>query len=263
MVFCNKNSSESLSAIELRQIVLKEMEEQMSNPNSSMKEQSVTSPAARNVKLDLQSSNSLLSKPNILAPLIACRKRSSITCKRAVSVSSSMDKNPVPSSVKSGHDKRVTKKRSRERSAMGNTIAKKEIDVDINDDEVDEETNSVNSKRKNKVIVNAKKRSAEIFLSRITRSSPLKDFVISSENSKGETAEHKKKNGNGKVDAKKEPVVHKRSGGKRGEERESPAKKNVRQPGKRAEEVVLGKRRRGSAEIEASGSGHARKRSRK
>lgn len=294
IVFFDKNSSESAAAVELRQIVLKAMTRNTFDPNSSMREQYLEFAAAQNVKLDVQSSDFLLSKPNILAPLIACRKRSSITAKRAVSLSSSLEakkkehtessigKNTVPSSVKSDDDCRATKKRTRERSASGsgnssknrkardNMKTKKNLDVDIDaDDSSDvEETECENSQRKNKANVNAKKRSAEIFLSRITRSSTLKDFVISSEDGKRERAEqkkkaeHKKKKGNGKIDAKKEQIVQKRSGGKKGEEMEGPVKKNGGRLTKRravpvavGAEVSRGKRRKESVE--------ARKRSRK
>lgn len=291
IIFFDKNSSESAAAVELRQIVLKAMTRNTFDPNSAMREQYLEFPAAQNVKLDVQSSDFLLSKPNILAPLIACRKRSSITAKRAVLMSSSLEakkkehtessigKNTVSSSVKSDDGYRATKKRTRERSATGTGSSSKNrktrgnmknLDVDINaDDSSDvEETECENSDRKTKANVNAKKRSAEIFLSRITRSSTLKDSVVSSEDGKGERAEqkkkaeHKKKKGNGKIDAKKEQIVQKRSGGKQGEEMEGPVKKIGGRLTKRGAvpeavgaEVFRGKRRKESVE--------ARKRSRK
>ncbi|KAL5739680.1 hypothetical protein ACOSQ2_028860 [Xanthoceras sorbifolium] len=213
IVFFGKNSSESLAAIELRQVVLKEMEIafKTSNSNQLLKEKSLVSSAAQNVKLDNESSDSLLLKPNISLPLIACRKRSSIAARGCVSSSGAdqkreqtatlIDKKPVldwkmhdKSSVKTDQE-HVTKKRTRERSASGtrsssknvnsrsNTKTKKNEDADTKVDHSSkvEFTDNENSEakaekdRKNNTNVNVKKQSAANFLTRITRSSPSKN----------------------------------------------------------------------------------------
>ncbi|KAJ4705580.1 putative DNA-binding bromodomain-containing protein [Melia azedarach] len=298
----NKESSESAAAMELRQIVLKEMSRQTSHshPNSSQKEQSLASllPPVQAVKLEC--SDTLLSKPNILAPIIACRKRSSITTKRSVPSSladkkgepreqpvASAGKNSLPDSKLDKSSSRITEKRMRERIASGakngktrgNVKTKKNLEVETKAEdyssEEEEEIHSEDSEegktekgRKNKAKVNGKKRSAAEFLSRMKRSSSDKGLLL--ETAKSEKAEQKKRNESGKVDAKKEQITKKRSGGKGGKEKQSPAKRNAGGPVTRAAAsptpvtVVRGRRRRGSVvETEGSGSGRGRKRSRK
>ncbi|KAK0584263.1 hypothetical protein LWI29_010243 [Acer saccharum] len=211
MVFFGKNSSEYLAAIELRQVVLKEMVLKTSNSNQLPKEKSSVSSASLNVKLDIESSDSLLLKPNISLPLTACRKRSSISArgyssssgadKKRELTASLIDKKPVldwkkhdKSSVKTDHE-HVTMKRTRERSESGtrsssknaksrtNPKTKKNEDANTKVDHSSELgfTDNENSEakaekdRKNNTNVNAKKQSAANFLSRITRSSPSKN----------------------------------------------------------------------------------------
>ncbi|KAK1563264.1 hypothetical protein Q3G72_025007 [Acer saccharum] len=211
MVFFGKNSSEYLAAIELRQVVLKEMALKISNSNQLPKEKSSVSSASLNVKLDIESSDSLLLKPNISLPLTACRKRSSISArgyssssgadKKRELTASLIDKKPVldwkkhdKSSVKTDHE-HVTMKRTRERSESGTRSSSKNAKSRTNPKTKKNEdantkvghsselgfTDNENSEakaekdRKNNTNVNAKKQSAANFLSRITRSSPSKN----------------------------------------------------------------------------------------
>ncbi|KAK2651304.1 hypothetical protein Ddye_018793 [Dipteronia dyeriana] len=310
IVFFEKNSSEYLAAIELRQVVLKEMDLKTSNPNQLPKEKSSVSSASQNLKLDIESSDSLLLKPNISLPLIACRKRSSISARGFASSSgadkkreltaSSIDKKPVLDWKK--HDKssvmtdleHVTMKRTRERSASGtrsssknaksraNPKTKRNEDVNTKVDHsselgfTDNESSEAKAEkgRKNNTDVNAKKRSAANFLSRITRSSPLKNGslletlknpVISSNGRKGA---EQKKNSSGKSDSRKDQNLQTHCDGKGAKEKESPTKRTKGRPARKAAaplppvSAACGKRRREGSELESTASGRARNRSR-
>ncbi|KAA8518258.1 hypothetical protein F0562_015859 [Nyssa sinensis] len=154
MVFFGKKSSESAAAIELQQLVLKEMAQR--NPKSDLSADDRTSlpPVPLPPKPDPEPSDFLLLKPKISGPMIVCRKRSSIVAKASASSSgvdrkreqaassSGVDrkreqaaslveekpmldwKQPEKSSVKA-EENRITKKRSRERFASSSKSLKK------------------------------------------------------------------------------------------------------------------------------------------
>ncbi|XWS66434.1 hypothetical protein CRYUN_Cryun05aG0198900 [Craigia yunnanensis] len=308
IVFFDEKSPEHTAAIEFRQLVSKEIAAQI--PNSSMlpKERSSKLPESQMpLKLESEPSLSLSTKPKLSVPLIACRKRSSITAKSSTS-SSGQEKKRQPiatlmnekpdwkqhdnSSVKA-EESLVTKKRTRERSASGTRKANKNVNT-RNHTNANRNSNSntnaaISSKggssnenaeskgeKKTNSNVSSKKRSLANFLNRMRSSSsnngPLIETlkgVISSDNGIGDGVEQKK-NSSCKGDQRKDQISTPRirSGGKRAKERGSPAKRSTGRPPKRAAAPsratpsVPAKRVREVVEND-SGTGHAKKRSRK
>lgn len=142
--FFDKKSSESMSAIKLRQIVINEMASRINlKPGPEQKEEEKPVPSLPQcIKSDPEPSDSLLLKTKISIPLTACRKRSSITAKALASSSSGPDKkkeqlatlkDEKPVVELNQHDKssekteenRATKKRTRERSKINSRNSSK------------------------------------------------------------------------------------------------------------------------------------------
>ncbi|XVF56020.1 hypothetical protein PTKIN_Ptkin06aG0083100 [Pterospermum kingtungense] len=311
IVFFGKKSPEYSTAIEFRQLVSREIAAQFPNSNLLPKEQSSTLLESKMpLKQEPEPSLSLSMKPKLSVPLIACRKRSSITAKASTSssgqerkrqpIATLMNEKPVldwkqhDKSSEKAEEAPVTKKRTRERSASGakkanknvkgrnNTTTNKSSDANTNSTistkggSSNENTESKTEKEKTNTNVSSKKRSAANFLNRMKRSSSANNGtlietlkgVICSDNGKGEGGEQKK-NSSSKGDQRKDQVStpRTRSGGKRGKERGSPAKKATGRPPKRAAASpatpsVPAKRGREAVEND-SGTGHAKKRSRK
>ncbi|XVE61246.1 hypothetical protein DITRI_Ditri06bG0024300 [Diplodiscus trichospermus] len=311
IVFFGKKSAEYAAAIELRQLVSREIAAQVSNSNVLPKEQSSTLPESKMpLKPEAELSLSLSIKPKLSVPLTACRKRSSITAKASMSSSGQEKKrqpiatlmNEKPVLDWKQHDKLsekaeeipVTKKRTRERSASGgkkanknsktrNTSTNKNSDANTNSavsskgGSSNENSESKTGKEKTNTNMSSKKRSAANFLNRMKRSNSSNNGtlietlkgVISSDNGKGEGGEQKK-NSSSKGDQQKDQIStpRTRSSGKKAKERGIPAKRTTGRPPKRAAAPspatppVPAKRGREVAEND-SGTGHAKKRSRK
>jgi hypothetical protein len=207
IVFFGKKASESVAAIELRGIVLKEMACKALKPDPAPKEQKSVPPVPKCVKSDPEPSASLLLKTKISVPLTACRKRSSITAKALASSSASdkkreqttslVDDKPVvdwkqndKSSAKE-EEYRVTKKRSRDRFKANSRNVNKNgskgrpnLSTNKNSDAVphtgfsSRESHSENSeskpekaKKNTTTNANAKKKGAANFLNRMKRCS--------------------------------------------------------------------------------------------
>jgi hypothetical protein len=209
IVFFGQKSSESMAAIKLRQIVLKEMASKtmLIKPEPAREEQKSTPPVAQCIKSDPEPSDSLLLKTKISVPLTACRKRSSITAKALASSSSEPDKkreqiatlkdekeklvvdcNQHDKSSDKTEENRVTKKRTRERSKTNsrnsnkngnkgrtNPNANKNSDSNSNSRGVSHNENSesrLEKEKKNSTLnTSGKKKSAANFLNRMKRSS--------------------------------------------------------------------------------------------
>ncbi|XVF07346.1 hypothetical protein REPUB_Repub06bG0130600 [Reevesia pubescens] len=206
IIFFGNKSSEFKAAIEFRQLVTKEIAAQIPNLNLLPKEQSSTlTDSQMPLKIEPEPSLSLSMKPKLSVPLIACRKRSSITAKASTSSSGQEKKrqpiaslmNEKPALDWKQHDKSsekteeslVTKKRSRERSASGarkgnknvktrnNTNTNKNSDANTNSGvsskggSSNENSESKAEREKTNTNVSSKKRSAANFLNRMRRSS--------------------------------------------------------------------------------------------
>lgn len=207
--FFDKKSSEFMSAIKLRQIVLNEMSSKINlKPDPERKEEEKPVPSLPQcIKSDPEPSDSLLLKTKISIPLTACRKRSSITAKALASSSSGPDKkkeqmatlkDEKPVVELNQHDKssekteenRVTKKRTRERSKTNsrsssknrnrgrtNPNTNKNSDANSNSGfstkgvSQNENSESRHEKEKKNTTTTFKKKSAANFLNRMKRNS--------------------------------------------------------------------------------------------
>jgi hypothetical protein len=244
IVFFGKKSSESVAAVELRQIVLKEMACKARKPDPAPKEQKSVPPVPKCIKSDPEPSDSLLLKTKISVPLTACRKRSSITAKALASSSASdkkreqttalVDDKPVvdwkqnDKSSGKAEDYRVTKKRTRERfkansrnmSRNGNK-GRPNLSTNKNSDAIphtgfsSRESHSENSESKPEKVkkntttnANAKKKGAANFLNRMKRCSSSNNGPSLLETLKssdnGKGGGEQKKNGNGNGNGKRD-----------------------------------------------------------
>ncbi|KAE8700928.1 Detected protein of unknown function [Hibiscus syriacus] len=139
IVFFGKQSSEFATAVELRQLVSKEIAAQIPSSSLLPKEQSSKLPESQiTLKPEPEISLSLTMKTKLSVPLIACRKRSSIAAKSSTSSSGQEKKRQPTSSLmnekpaldwkqrdKSTEETLATKKRTRERSTSGARKANK------------------------------------------------------------------------------------------------------------------------------------------
>ncbi|KAE8689986.1 Detected protein of unknown function [Hibiscus syriacus] len=290
ILFFSKESSEFAAAIQLRQLVSKEIATQFPNPSLLPKEQSSTLPESQTpLKPEPELSLTLTMKTKLSVPLIACRKRSSIAAKS----SSGQEKKRQPTvslmnekpaldwkqNDKSAEEAVVTTKRRKERSASGakkatkNAKAQNNTNANGNSDSnnttaaisskggsLNENSESKGGKEKNNTNVSSKKKSAANFLNRMRDNGALTETLKGSDNGKGGDAEQKKTSSSkGGQQKGRSSTPRSRSSGRRRKEKVSPVKKSTGRPPKRA--VGAGKRGR---EVENdSGGGHAKKRSRK
>ncbi|XP_021894008.1 uncharacterized protein LOC110811752 [Carica papaya] len=301
ILFYDKRCSEFKAAVELRKLVLKEIPLKIPKSTSSSKEQ--ISPEAKPLNPDTEPSHPLVLKPRISVPIIACRKRSSITAKASTS-SSGPDKKrsqTVPLLDEKlvldwkTEEPRVTRKRTRERSSANtkqpnnnvkNSVkTKKQADINTNivssskggSSNESSESKKAEKDKKNNVTSNTKKQSAANFLNRMKQSgSPHNASLLSSSaasSDKGKVGGEQKKNNNGngnsKGDSRKNQTPRNSSIGKSVKENGSSTKKSIGRPPKRAAAAastpaaMAGKRGREGGETEAGSSGHLKKRSRR
>lgn len=203
ILFFGKESKESTAAIELRQLVSKEMTQTNLKFDSSAEERTPTpSLLAPSSKPEPEpSSDSLLLKPKMISgPLIVCRKRSSIAAKAQIGPSNSggadrkkeqkTEEKPIldwkqPNKKSSGNNaeenNRVTKKRTSDRFASPGSSSKKNgknrasPNPSKNSEPLSSELSEPRSEKSAAaptiVSGGAKKRSAANFLSRMRRSS--------------------------------------------------------------------------------------------
>ncbi|XVF75893.1 hypothetical protein PTKIN_Ptkin13bG0223100 [Pterospermum kingtungense] len=211
IIFFDKKSSEHTAAVELRQLVSKEIAAHIPRSIMLPEEQLSALPETQMlVKPEPEPSLSLSMKPKLSVPMIACRKRSSITA-RASTSSSGQEKKRQPiaalmnekpaldwkqreKSSEKTEESLVTKKRTRETSSAGTRKAKKKVksvkhtnknknsDGDTNaaaaaaaisskEDSSIDNSESKGEKEKTNTNVSSKKQSAANFLNRMKRSS--------------------------------------------------------------------------------------------
>ncbi|XP_059646375.1 uncharacterized protein LOC132292743 [Cornus florida] len=116
IVFFGKNSSESAAAIDLWQLVSKEMAQRKDKSDLLVEERPSLPPVPLPFKSDPEPSAPLLLKPKMSVPMIVCRKRSSIAAKASGSASGAADKKREASGSASGA---ADKKREASGSASG------------------------------------------------------------------------------------------------------------------------------------------------
>ncbi|KAK8490930.1 hypothetical protein V6N13_009361 [Hibiscus sabdariffa] len=274
ILFFGKQSSEFAAAIELRQLVSKEIATQIPKSSLLPKEQPSALPESQiPLKPEPELSLSLTMKTKLSVPLIACRKRSSIAAKSSTSSSgqekkkqatvSLMNEKPTldwkqnDKSTEKTEETAAAKKKTRERSAPGarkankNAKARNNTNTNKNSDSnttaaisskggsSNENSESKGEKEKTNTNVSSKKRSAANFLNRMRSNGALTDpvkGVTSSNNGKGGDAGEQKKSGGTKGDKQKDrsATPRTRSGGKRTKEKGSPVKRSTGRPLKRA-----------------------------
>ncbi|KAF8396064.1 hypothetical protein HHK36_017676 [Tetracentron sinense] len=285
IVFFPQNSDELIAATELRELVSKELATRTQNLDPSPEEPPPPKPEALHVK------------PKISVPMIACRKRSSVSAKESSSGVErkeeqrprDMEEKPVLGRKKPDNpsanveEKSITKKRTRERSSLGVRSSRTSSKSRSNKNPIVKSSPSSNAeknldptktdkekKKKNNTSAIAKKRSAAKFLTRMKRNSPpngtlletLKRSVNNSNNGKGGGGRgaEQKRGGSGR----KDQVSRKSSAGKQVRGQSSPAKRSVgRPPKKTAAPSAPAKRVRETAETEILATRQPRKRSRR
>lgn len=282
-IFFPKESPESAAAVELRQLILKEMMSKR-KPKTDSKSEKQTSLKSLNLppKRASEPADSLLLKPKLAGPIVVCRKRSSITAKAAGS-SSGADRRKEPTDLKNP-DKLLeeTPKRSRDSFPMITKKKGKNIEKSQEKTPTNETTSDTKTDKKKKLTeAEEKKQSAAKFLNRMKRSNneSLLDSLKStsdrggnSENNSKGGGEQKKGGGSGNKasnsEGKKEHASKKSSGGRQGKEQGSPAKRSVGRPPKRGAapspmSAVLGKRNRESTDSETLVTKQTKKRSKR
>lgn len=204
IVFFSKKSPESVAAIELRQLISKEMAKtKRNNPtdSSAEKQLSTTPPVTLPSKRAPEPSDSLLLEPKIAGPMIVCRKRSSIAAKASASASGADKKKEQQKATlaeekqvldlkqpdKSSDEHRITKKRTRDAFPSVAKKNGKSVRADASPNKTSEtvsnqtqgkggspaehsETRS-DKKKKNPMEADAKKQGATNLLNRMKRGS--------------------------------------------------------------------------------------------
>ncbi|GKB04346.1 DNA-binding bromodomain-containing protein, partial [Tanacetum coccineum] len=282
-IFFQKESPESAAAVELRQLILKEMMSKRKPKTDLKSSEKQTSLKSLNLppKRASEPADSLLLKPKLAGPIVVCRKRSSITAKAAGS-SSGADRRKEPTDLKNS-DKLLeeTPKRSRDSFPMITKKKGKNIEKSQEKTPTNETTSDTKTDKKKKLTeAEEKKQSAAKFLNRMKRSNEsLLDSLKStsdrggnSENSSKGGGEQKRGGGSGNKasnsEGKKEHASKKSSSGRQGKEQDSPAKRSVGRPPKRGAapsptSAVLGKRNREPADTETMVTKQTKKRSKR
>ncbi|XP_016500778.1 uncharacterized protein LOC107819199 [Nicotiana tabacum] len=288
IVYFPKSSPESTAANELRGIVMEELKKNRTQPKDPSPG---PGPLRIQPKPELERSDSLLAKHKSTAPIVVCRKRSSISAKAAASGTNKPEKqaeikpplNPKPpiktssneeeSSIKLGmKEKPVTGVRSMRRSNKGrpnNNASQSNNNQTTNTKQTNTNADKKEEAKMEKKKEEAKKRGAAAdFLKRIKKNSPTKGTLMEALKNptedvvvKGNKREHQKK----KVDERRETPVRRSggSGGGGGKEEGSPSKRSVGRPPKRGgKETVQEKRGRENSEKDDS-SIRPKKRSRR
>nr|GMC82425.1 ankyrin repeat, bromo and BTB domain-containing protein DDB_G0293800 [Ipomoea batatas] len=261
IVFFPKSSLESTAAHQLRDLVMKELKKKKNQITSTEPSPEPSSTKVQQPKLELERSDSLLAKHKSTAPIVVCRKRSSISGgktatsgnkqgklsdekpklplgqKLAVKSSSSNPDEDGGSSTKlKMKEKPVTGVRSTRRSTKqtGGEAAK--------------------SDKKEEVITTDKKRGAADFLKRMKKDSQGTMAVVSvknsSDDSKASSRREQQKRKQQVTEERKDGPVRRSSGGGNGKkevaaEESSPAKRNVGRPPKRGRDAAAAPEKRG------------------
>lgn len=254
IVFFPKSSLESATAHELRRLVSVEVDKETRthNPDSSQEPQPP--------KPQLQRCDSLLDKQKSTAPIVVCRKRSSVSAKPSSTFAqkpdpSDDDKKKAPSigllKLKTQEKAIITGTRSSRRNTNNKNPTNNSTPPSpppSNNKKQSSGSASVDKqevwKRDNKKKTD-KKKSVVDFLKRIKKNSPVQSAKKGSEGPK--------RSNNSNTSGKKEKEERQSSGSGEKKQRTSSPKKNVGRPpkkaadttpvtGKRAREVVVAKR---------------------
>ena len=295
-IFFPKSSIELTTAHQLRHLVLNKIKNEIPKPNPkedspppspsrspiTMPTQTPTPNAIPEPKPELERTDSLLAKQKSSAPIIVCRKRSSMSAKPSSAVFGQKDKQvsdekksvidikppPVkPSSTNTVEDNSVIKTYSKEKPITGARSLRrgnKNLTNNVSASSKKQSTspgskassgNKVESsktdKKKTEALPLEKKRSAADFLKRIK--------------SGGGSSKEQKRRLSGKEDnSRKERVLRLSSDKKLVKEESSPSKRSVGRPPKRAEaSPVSAKRGKNSGGKEVAASNRPRKRARR
>ncbi|KAJ9158693.1 hypothetical protein P3X46_024254 [Hevea brasiliensis] len=269
IVFFPKSSTESLAAYELRLLLSNEMKKETQKSEFTVASQNTASQP----KSELERSNSLLKGS---APIVVCRKRSSLSAKPSSSGygqkieqqqqpqqsnDTEQPSDPKPTIVEQStmkiesKEKPATGTRSSRRTNKNLTKvtsapSKKQNASPTTKADADKPETPKTDKKKTEALALDKKRSAVDFLKRIKKNSP----VETSKNTRGGVngSGDKKTDGTGKVEKGKERVLRRNNDEK--QEESSPSKRNVGRPSKKGAETskVSGKRGREGSGKEAA-----------
>lgn len=226
IVFFPKASIESVTAHELRDLVLEEVKKQKSTQrsHSSSPDPAPSNPTSLEAKPDPQKPESLLAKHKSSGPILVCRKRSSISAKPT---DGKPNLNPNAPAKNSSNLKGEESRKTNERPATGTRSTRSNKGSQTITSPPDSKTNSLadkagnvmrndkkKKKKKNEVAAAAvKKQGAADFLRRIKRNSPLKSG--GGEGNSGGGRRENMKRGDGKKEA---PLVKPGGSGKRRKE---------------------------------------------
>lgn len=281
IVFFPKSSAQALAAVEMRAMVLNEVRKQHSPAPEHL--------LLSQPKPELERSDSLLAKQKSSAPIIVCRKRSSISAKAPASSlgpkageSRSEEKPAVELKPSAREEQGLVKSSAKEKSTTGVRSLRrggknrsgnlnKNQSTNTNHGTADKaETPKAEKKKADASSTSAKKRGAADFLKRIKKNSPMdmsKSSVNDSRSGRGGGGAEEKKKRNEKGDGRRERVLRQSGVGKQGKDESSPSKRSVGRPPKKAAAAAAaetGKRGRESGgEKEAVQAASSSKRARK
>ncbi|KAG5565244.1 hypothetical protein RHGRI_001217 [Rhododendron griersonianum] len=233
IVFFPKASIESVTAHELRDLVLEEVKKQKSiqRSHSSSPDPAPSNPTSLETKPDPRKPESLLAKHKSSGPILVCRKRSSISAKPT---DGKPNPNPNAPAKNSSNLKGGESRKTNERPATGTRSTRSNKGSQTITSPPDSKTNSLadkagnvmrndkkkKKKKKNEVAAAAvKKQGAADFLRRIKRNSPLKSG--GGEGNSGGGRRENMKRGDRRKEA---PLVKPGGSGKRRKEESSPLK---------------------------------------
>ncbi|KAJ7982154.1 Bromodomain-containing protein [Quillaja saponaria] len=273
-VFFHKDSLESLTAHELRRLVSDEIKTQ--NQKEVPKADSPSPNPLQPIPLSLERSDSLLAKHNSSAPILVCRKRSSLSARPSSAsfgqkdVQQGDDEKPSldtkPSSPETAEEPSAVNTKAKEEPITGARSLRRSNKNLRNSSSQSKKTNvssaskagSVNKTEtlktdQNKVeaLASEKKRSAADFLKRIKRNSPagaLKGGVGSTSRGGSSGAKEPKKTMNRKEDKGKERILRNTgasSDRKHVNENSSPSKRRVGRPLRKGGEATAVSAKRG------------------
>ncbi|EOA28512.1 hypothetical protein CARUB_v10024727mg [Capsella rubella] len=241
IVFFPLSSAESMAAHELRAVVSREMrkETRISGPRFINREVSATNSG----KADAETSDSSLSRQKSSAPLVVCKKRSSVSTKASPSSSSfSQQEEMEEETLSEEKENTVTGVRSSRRAskpvaataAISNCTTKGKSKNKLK--HMESKTNPLNDnssqqetgKTEKKMISSDKKKSVADFLKRLKKNSPQK-----------ESKDQNKSSGSGKKDSKAKPreLRSSRVGKKKAELAITPVKRAPGRPQKKTAEA--------------------------
>ncbi|KAK9283592.1 hypothetical protein L1049_011841 [Liquidambar formosana] len=260
IVYFPKPSAESIAAYELRNLVSNEMDKQTRRSRSDPSPEPNNNPSPPippQPRPDLERSDSLLAKHKSSAPIIVCRKRSSISAKSSSTTKKDEQKPvvdvkpPVKASPNLAQEQSIIKLNPKDRTVTGvrssrrnnktvtaTAAPNKNQSTSTGSDKAD--TPKAEKKKKDDTstsVVLAKKRSAADFLKRIKQNSPLdklRSAVNDSKSTRGSggggggsgsgsgSGREQKRKVNEKRDGRKDKASRQSGGGKHAKDENQP-----------------------------------------